>query len=64
MVKEFTDNDEEYQEWLTENPNGFVINTKRNYPTDYMVLHRSTCFLICKYTEMAQPGGFTERQYI
>ena len=64
MVEEFTDNDEKYQKWLAQNPNGFVVNTPRNRSTDYMVLHRATCSLIRNYTEMAQPGGFTERQYI
>ncbi len=65
MIEEFRDNDKEYQKWLSENPNGFVVNTQRNCSSDYMVLHRSTCFLICKYTDIARPvGGFTERQYI
>lgn len=64
MIEEFRDNDDSYQEWLAENPSGFVINTMRNCSTDYMVLHRATCSSISQYTDMAQPGGFTERKYI
>ena len=64
MVEMFDNNDDLYQKWLAENPDGFVINTTRDYSKDYMVLHKATCSSISKYTNMAQPGGFTERRYI
>jgi hypothetical protein len=32
--------------------------------TGYMVLHRDGCRTIREYNQMAQPGGFTEREYI
>lgn len=64
MAIEFNDNDEAYQAWLTAHPQGFVLNTPRIHTPDYMVLHRASCSSISNYTQMARPGGFTERQYI
>ena len=61
---EFSNNNQPYQRWLRENPNGFVINTLRTRSTSYMLLHRASCYSIRKYNQMARPGGFTERQYI
>jgi hypothetical protein len=63
-VQEFSNDDEAYQQWLRGNPDGFVINTPRSKTPDYMVLHSASCSSISQYTRMAQPGGFTERQYI
>lgn len=63
-VEEFINDDENYQQWLAEHRQGFVINTRRSKPTNYMVLHRAICPKISDYTRMAQPGGFTEREYI
>ena len=64
MVVEFIGNEDVYLRWLTEHPGGFVINTRRNMPSDYMVLHRASCRKISSYNRMAQPGGFTSRAYI
>ena len=61
---EFDDDDNVYRQWLAQNPDGFVINTTRNKSANYMILHRASCRTISKYTDMAQPGGFTERDYI
>lgn len=64
-VLEFTDNDQAYQDWLRTHPRGFVINLYRNMdPRTYSALHRAICPSISKYTRTAQPGGFTERQYV
>ncbi len=64
-MEEFRNNDDSYQNWLVENPDGFVINTKKTCPTDYMVLHRVRCLSISNYSDIAKPaGGFTERKYI
>jgi hypothetical protein len=63
-VVEFITNDAEYQFWLRLNPNGYVINARRNMAPDYMVLHTATCKTIGNYDQMARPGGFTERDYI
>lgn len=64
MAIEFNNNDKNYQAWLAANPYGFVLNTPRNHSPEYMVLHKASCFSISNYTRMAQPGGFTERQYV
>jgi len=61
---EFSENEKEFQAWLAQNPDGFVINTRRNRPPSYMVLHRATCSKIWEYNRMARPGGFTERNHI
>jgi hypothetical protein len=64
MATEFTNNDRGYLAWLAANPGGFVLNTTRTCSPNYMVLHGAGCFSIGNYTRMAQPGGFTARQYI
>lgn len=63
-IAEFDDDEAGYLDWLSRNPQGFVINTPRGRPTNYMVLHRATCRSISQYNRMARPGGFTERDYI
>ena len=64
MLKIFDGNDSLYITWVNVNPAGFVINTRRKPDPKYMVLHRAICHSITKYTEMAKPGGFTERSYM
>jgi hypothetical protein len=61
MMEEFTNSDSRYREWLTEHPQGYVLNTRRRPDPDYMVLHRSECRSISR---PADPGAFTERSYI
>ena len=41
-MQHFVDDDAGYQRWLTNQPDGFVINTYRTPSTVYLVLHRST----------------------
>ena len=62
--EEFSTGDESYLRWLARHQDGFVVNTTRSKWPSYMVLHRATCPTISRYTKMARPGGFTERQYI
>lgn len=57
-------NDAEYQKWLADHPNGFVVNTGRAPSPKYMVLHRARCRYISDLVHEAEPGGFTERDYI
>jgi len=64
MVELFENNDGEYFGWLTANPDGFIVNTRRCLPLDYMILHRASCPSIREYKGGAKPGGFTERNYI
>jgi hypothetical protein len=60
----FDSDDNAYQAWLAANPNGYVINTRRDFEPSYMVLHRASCRTIREYTDMAGEGGFTERDYV
>jgi serine/threonine protein kinase len=60
---EFTGDDEAYLRWLSQNPEGYVVNTTRAINPNTMVLHRSTCPHISKL-EFELRGGFTERGYV
>lgn len=60
----FDGDDEAYQQWIHQNPNGYVINVRRNLDPSYMVLHLATCWTIRKYMRSATPGAFTERSYL
>jgi len=42
----FTDEDAGYERWLTDHPDGFVINTERNPTRRYLRLHRAACRMI------------------
>jgi hypothetical protein len=64
MVKEFIDDDNEYQQWAQTHQRGFVINTTRSKSPGYMVLHRSTCHYVRSYSAKTPHGAFTERSYI
>ena len=60
----FDGNDADYMAWLVRNPDGFVVNIRRQPDPDYMLLHRASCHSISRYTKSTSPGGFTERSYI
>jgi hypothetical protein len=64
QMKEFDGNDAQYQIWLREHHDGFVLNQLRGKSDSYLVLHRASCPTIRIYNNMARPGGFTERKYI
>ena len=60
----FEHDDAGYLRWISEHPNGYVVNTRRWIDPDYLVLHRASCFSINRYLNMHEnPGGFTEREY-
>lgn len=61
---EFSGGDEMYQDWLEANPDGYVLNLRRDKNPVYMVLHKATCKRISKYNQTSRPGGFTQRSYI
>ena len=63
-IFEFEGDDDKYLQWIARHPYGYVINTPRSMPPDYMLLHRSSCSTISEYTGTAKRGGFTERDYI
>ena len=44
-----------YQRWLKSNPNGYVINVRKNRDSKYMVLHKADSYSISAYNDMAKP---------
>ena len=64
MIMEFDGNDDDYQHWMSANPHGFVVNTRRGITPVYMVLHRANCHHINVYGPTQPPGCFTERGHI
>jgi hypothetical protein len=60
----FDGSDTQYQSWLREHYDGFVLNRRRGKSDSYLVLHRASCLMIRTYNNMAKPGAFTERLYI
>ena len=63
-VSLFEDDDTGYLRWISEHPDGYVVNTRRRFDPDYLVFHRASCFSINRYPNMHEdPGGFTERAY-
>lgn len=39
----FIDDDDGYEHWLSQHPDGFVINTYATPSASYLVLHRADC---------------------
>ncbi|MFC4353031.1 hypothetical protein ACFOW6_15885 [Fodinicurvata halophila] len=63
-VWHFVDDDAGYLDWLKQHPFGFVVNLRRSFDPDYVVLHCASCVSIQRYPKMkSEPGGFTERGY-
>jgi hypothetical protein len=60
MIVEFMDNDKGYVAWLSEHPDGFVLNCGRPPTPSYLVLHRATCWSI---SGMVERGG-SVRAYV
>lgn len=59
----FETTDDEYHEWMSQHPEGYVLNTKRqNDP--YAVLHVSGCHHISIYTRKHGKNAFTGGDYI
>jgi len=46
----FVNNDKAYLRWLTQNPNGFVVNSYLHPSPDYLILHRANCWTISTST--------------
>lgn len=42
-TEHFIDDDPGYLKWLSENPDGYVVNSHRTPRPVYVVLHRATC---------------------
>lgn len=45
-MKKFRDDDLGYLDWLHKNPVGFVVNCYKNPSSEYLMLHRATCWTI------------------
>jgi hypothetical protein len=59
----FETTDDEYHGWMSQHPEGYVLNTKRqNDP--YAVLHVSGCHHISTYTRKHGKNAFTGGDYI
>lgn len=63
-VKLFENDESGYLKWLSDNPNGYVVNTEKRINPAYMALHRATCRHVSNYSAQASEGAFTERGYI
>ena len=59
-MKSFTDDDEGYLRWISDNPDGYVVNVERGERPGYAVLHRSSCASISRERD---DGAYTERGY-
>jgi len=57
----FENDDEAYLTWASQNPDGFVLNTRRPPDPKYMVLHRASYGTISSKDNFC---GFTHRAYI
>jgi hypothetical protein len=58
------EDDQTYQQWISQNAFGFVINTRKNISPDYMVLHTSSCRSINELSSNASDDAFTKNGYI
>ena len=60
MIIEKFKNDNEYLNWMTDNPAALVVNTGRTNKSNLFILHRSKCPHIATTASM-QSGAYTER---
>ena len=63
---EFVNNEQEYQNWLKQHPQGFVVNThaKPDKRKEYTALHKASCSSISRYSDKITSGAYTERDFI
>jgi hypothetical protein len=48
VIIEFMDDDDGYIAWLSEHPDGFVLNCEWPPRPSYLTLHRATCWTISR----------------
>ena len=60
----FRNDESGYFDWIMKNPDGYVVNVRKNRTPKYMVFHTATCYGITTYNEISKPGGFTERSFV
>jgi hypothetical protein len=59
-MREFSNDDKGYIRWVTDNPDGFVLNINRIPRSSYTVLHHATCNFISKDRD---DGAYTGGDY-
>lgn len=59
-MEKFTDDDAAYLKWISNHPEGFVVNIERGERPGYVVLHRATCSSISRDRD---DGAYSERGY-
>lgn len=57
----FRGDDTPYLRWISEHPNGYVVNADRNPKPSYLKLHQADC---PRVSGDAAPGAYTARAYI
>lgn len=62
-MKVFDNDDLKYFDWITVNPDGYVLNTRRTSTLNFTVLHKGSCHHIKTTTNMPE-GAYTTRDYI
>gem|GEM_PF-647374 len=60
-VIRFDGDDEAYLKWMSDNPTGYVLNTKRGDAPSTCIIHRSGCAHIRVLRNQEGAGGFTQR---
>ena len=60
----YEDDEVSYLEWISEHPDGHVVNMRRWLDPDYLVLHRATCFSINRHRNMRAYPVVTHTHYI
>lgn len=63
-AKEFDRDDKLFLGWTHANDQSYVLNTERSKNPNVMVLHHAWCKKMNQLSKNADPGGFTERDYI
>lgn len=55
----FDSNEDKYQEWLKNNPHGYVLTTGQDKDPGYMSLHVASCRMISQYAKNMAKDAFT-----
>ena len=59
-LQQFVNDDDGYLRWLSENPDGFVVNSNRDPVSSYLILHRASC----KWINTSARTNWTTTGYI
>ncbi len=57
----FNNGDNEYFEWMNENPNGFILNTAKGKDDKFFMLHKSQCTHITPYPSLDDKAYTTKK---